>query len=778
MSAPVDSPLHGADTQHLCDKIDFELIGTDCWPRDYPPPERKEAKLTLQSLQNEAKNCETCRQLADLIQHRLEVDTSIHDFIKLQDAANISLIVAVRDFIAVQNWSFGSGGYTYRTVLTIWLEVKSGDYYRNCRIVLQRAGPGGRVPVEVDPFPADRNESLPYGYIEFRQPGSWRVDKTRGWFLLNDETIPRNSIPEEGGLKKVVGALHPTFGRPRPLVIDFDILRNWMGICEQHHSICQYDREPVSIPRFRLIDINKKCVVQAGDSKRPPFATLSYVWGRKPFLRLVKANIEELEKEGCLERLELPPTIEDAITVCEKLRIGYLWIDSLCIVQDDESVMLEVVDKMDSVYREGILTIVAASGADAYSGIPGVRPNTRFLEQRPLEIRGMQLIDSVDENEFRIYTHLKDHPEWVSHTPWSRRAWTFQEALVSRRSLFFTSEQVYWSCREGLMSEDTTEHLDLEAFGKPEEDRRDSLFNPHEYEGIVASFCTRYLTYEADMGRAFQATQNYLEKKWPGFKLSWGLPHTSFGICLMWEWPFDENRRLRKGTHAVRQHDDTVVKVPYPSWSWMAWTEGPRLNVSGLSGYGTESLPHSPWFFVFDSALDLVAIPYGEGWNPSTKEVSPLEKLLSNEDGFRREAVTEDVLPTELHVSPSLRHIALSFYTEVVTVRYHPSDVISEPPKPVQKTSREYPFPIKVGNRFYQIFAQDQEQGGMEEIDLVAVFGGLERWRNPEDEYKLYCWPIVKKSGLRQRASDASTCIFLSIWRELPGIRWELVTLI
>ncbi|KAI1072036.1 hypothetical protein LB507_005374 [Fusarium sp. FIESC RH6] len=778
MSALADSPLQEADTQHLCDNIDFEMIGTDCWPRHYPPPEKKQTKFTLQILQNEAGNCESCRQLADLILYRLGVDTNIHDLIKLEDPANISVTVAYRDCIPVQNWSFGYGGWSSRTILAICLEVKSGDRCKNCYIVLQRAGPGGRVPVQVDPFPVDHRYiyDLPYGYVEFRSPGSWRGDQSKDPFLLNDETTPRYRVPDEGGLKRVVSALHPTFGRPRPLLIDFDTLRNWMSICEQHHSICQYDQEPAKIPRFRLIDIKKKCVVQVDGNKRPPFATLSYVWGRKPFLRLVKANIEELEEEGCLERLELPPTIEDAITVCEKLQIGYLWIDSLCIIQDDESVMLEVVDKMDSVYREGILTIVAASGADAYSGIPGVRLNTRFLEQHPIEIRGMQLIDAVDEREFRLYSLRKDHPEWVSETPWSRRAWTFQEALVSRRSLFFTSEQVYWSCREGLMSEDTTEHLDKEAFAKLEEDRHDSGYNPNEYDGIVVSFCTRCLTYEADIGRAFQATQNYLEKKWPGFKLSWGLPHYTFGISLMWEWPLDESRRLRNGTHAVRQHDGTIVKVPYPSWSWMGWTEGPRLNIS--KGYGDEALPHSPWFFIFDSASELVDIPFVKPYRyRQPHEILPLEKLLSKETGSRRTAVTEDVLPTELHTTPSLRHIALSFYTEVATVRYNPSDAMSEPLR-WQKIIREYPFPIKVGNKFYRIVVEDQEQDGLEEIDLVAVFCGSERYQKFEGEYKLYCWPVVKKGGLRQRASDASTCISLPLWHKLAGIRWELVTLI
>lgn len=49
--------------------------------------------------------------------------------------------------------------------------------------------------------------------------------------------------------------------------------------------------------------------MQVGGDRRPPFADLSYVWGRNPFLRLVKADVGELEQEGSLEMVELPPTI-------------------------------------------------------------------------------------------------------------------------------------------------------------------------------------------------------------------------------------------------------------------------------------------------------------------------------------------------------------------------------------------------------------------------------------------------------------------------------------
>ncbi|KAG5661767.1 hypothetical protein KAF25_004006 [Fusarium avenaceum] len=162
--------------------------------------------------------------------------------------------------------------------------------------------------------------------------------------------------------------------------------------------------------------------------------------------------------------------------------------------------------------------------------------------------------------------------------------------------------------------------------------------------------------------------------------------------------------------------------------------------------------------------------------------ISPLAKLLASGTGFRRASVTEDVLPPELHTSPPLRHIALSFYTEAATVRYNPPADMDYTPRDVQMICHKYPFSIKIRQRFYRIFEQDQTGSGgdgLGEVDLVAVFSGhMTKPRKFRGEYRLYCWPVVKKGGLRVRASDSSTVIVLRLWRDLHGLRWELVTMI
>ncbi|KAG8354229.1 hypothetical protein FVEN_g7654 [Fusarium venenatum] len=301
-------------TSHWCDSFYFELAGTDCWPRRLE--EKQRTSFQLSEFNKQAAGCEFCSKLADLIAYRLRCNfaftngdgaTTSKDSTNLEDTR----LYISHEAKEVRNWSFGFEGVTTRKIVAIHVVVGT----KPMEIILQRSGAGGRVPVEFssDGFGSDS--------VTFQHPGTWRVDQ------------PGNQSPLEDRPDKEVAKLDSALGRPRPLLVDFPMVREWMRTCDQQHTICQHSEAPVDIPQFRLIDVEKMCIVQVNISKRPPFATLSYVWGGiKPFIRLVKANIKDLQVPGHLEKLTLPSTIRDAISVCAKLQIGHLWIDSLCII--------------------------------------------------------------------------------------------------------------------------------------------------------------------------------------------------------------------------------------------------------------------------------------------------------------------------------------------------------------------------------------------------------------------------------------------------------------
>jgi len=212
--------------------------------------------------------------------------------------------------------------------------------------------------------------------------------------------------------------------------IDFSMVRNWLMMCHTRHgNFCNQSRmldheisDPAAeIPSFRLIDVVDNCVVPAPPNCK--YAGLSYVWGNvdpSSILRLLKANLEELEKPGSLFRKEcydkIPLTIRDAIQVVRELHLRYLWTDSLCIVQDDDSDQgskFDAISKMDLVYGAAYLTIVAASGTDANAGLPGLHPDSRGVAQPVVEIApGFRLAFKSRSEDYILNT--------VYHT----RGWT------------------------------------------------------------------------------------------------------------------------------------------------------------------------------------------------------------------------------------------------------------------------------------------------------------------------------------------------------------------
>ncbi|CAH0045590.1 unnamed protein product [Clonostachys solani] len=763
---------------HCCDSIAFELIGTDAFHfRD----SNSRASLSLKELRLSGENCEFCAGLAKLIDYRSKQPATWADNYRNpqrrdgerampmeEEMKDAHVQISVHGIKEARNWSFGFEGTSHRTVLDVWVIIggPSNFYFE---MLLQRAGPGGRVPVT-------HKSEAEYGQdtITYEAPGGWRVGSV-------DDDGPRPATQ--------VASLETALGRSRPLEVDYTMLRGWLDLCLSHedHDLCQQDNGGIHVPGFRLVDVENMCIWDA-DGHAPPFATLSYVWGAEPFLRLVKDNLETLMTPGSLRNASLPLTISDAIEVCRNLQIRYIWIDSLCIIQDDESDMLATIDRMDSIYRQSVVTIVAAAGVNAHAGIPGVRPGTKTLVQQQLEVRGVPLIDSVDHRQLRSQTSYQE-PEWISRTPWAQRAWTFQEALVSRRILFFTAELVYWSCRQGLLSEDTVEY-----FESPKTRLRlDDKFDPLEYQHIATTFSRRRLTFESDLGRAYLGTQNYLDAKWGGQMFSWGLPHGAFGSFLMWEWDFDPARRQRQGTHPIKEANGTIARVAFPTWSWMGWMEGGQL----IHVFGDEPAAHSPLFYTFDRASELVEIQDGQHWRSRPKPIADL--LLGECAGSgevppsRKTELLEADIPPELSATPFLKHRALIFYSQTAKLRYDSSAGFKatsslNTPSGLRMTRREYPFPVMIGENFYEILEENQKdetnrennKESLRDIKLVAVFGGhMTKPRKFRGKFRIYIWPVIETSpGVWVRASYMSTVVFQDLWNILPRKKWELISIV
>ncbi|KAH8586049.1 heterokaryon incompatibility, partial [Bisporella sp. PMI_857] len=99
-------------------------------------------------------------------------------------------------------------------------------------------------------------------------------------------------------------------------------------------------------------------VTKHRENGKGDYITLSYCWGGPKNICLRKDNLEELESG--IEIHFLPQTFQDAIEVTRKLDIRFLWIDALCILQDDSDDKLKEIWNMGEIYRDSFVTIAAS----------------------------------------------------------------------------------------------------------------------------------------------------------------------------------------------------------------------------------------------------------------------------------------------------------------------------------------------------------------------------------------------------------------------------------
>ncbi|KAF2263113.1 HET-domain-containing protein, partial [Lojkania enalia] len=240
----------------------------------------------------------------------------------------------------------------------------------------------------------------------------------------------------------------------RPLAgsyqIDLDKIRKWYERCKMEHVCCYRTSQSSSWGWncgqdtetfiFRVIDVATSQVVLAPPACRY-IALRSYVWGKISPFKLNNANIIVSENNSSLDaepytqlhRQSLPRTIQDAIFVVQEIGERYLWVDSLCIIQDDLNDFRANIHNMGRIFSAAEVTIIAASGRDADSGLPGLYPGIRHLEPITGSIESIRLAEI-------------EAPLALETTVWSTRGWTYQEYQLSTRTLIFTNQRVYYQC--------------------------------------------------------------------------------------------------------------------------------------------------------------------------------------------------------------------------------------------------------------------------------------------------------------------------------------------
>lgn len=185
------------------------------------------------------------------------------------------------------------------------------------------------------------------------------------------------------------------------------MIKDWLSKCRECHPGHDASSCPTSLQAFvsqnhmtSFVDVQDMCLVEQ-EVKGVDYAALSYVWGPTPFFRNTSSNRENLRKHGGIGRYmdRVPRTIREAIILCQRVGIRFLWVDALCVTQDTYQ-LTEQIKNMNSVFSKASITIVAAAGSDADSGLPGFY-QTQGRNSKPRRRRRM---DSSSPKRFHQKT--------------------------------------------------------------------------------------------------------------------------------------------------------------------------------------------------------------------------------------------------------------------------------------------------------------------------------------------------------------------------------------
>lgn len=341
---------------------------------------------------------------------------------------------------------------------------------------------------------------------------------------------------------------------------DFQAISQLLAECEENHNHHNWDLSRYQSPiDIHLIDVESLMIVAATTQYR--YLALRYVWGEHDSFATTTKTIKSLGRKGGLGKYmnEIPKTIKDAMDVVRKIGERYLWVDRLCIEQDNAAQKEGQIQKMDVVYSQALITIIAHAGASATSPLPGVRPGTRL--ELPVTHLGDFTVSFIPPGL------------WESGAPHETRGWTLQEQLMSKRCLYFDYHTTWFQCDRGLRREITAAEGQPYALLRPPAsfDLRylqsmmvDVAGTSHfenawkAYASIVERYRTRELRYAEDTIRAIQGVTQVISDLLDVPLIS-TVPLSMLPRALQFSltWPgftFERNETA-------------------PSWSWAGWKE-------------------------------------------------------------------------------------------------------------------------------------------------------------------------------------------------------------
>jgi len=454
----------------------------------------------------------------------------------------------------------------------------------------------------------------------------------------------RKAFPFSYRITLIVIELFTLGENPTPLTdtapSQLELAKKWLDACSSTHESCK-PKENHQLPT-RLIDISSTpiCLVLSSTlstTPRPRYATLSHCWGNGDFLKLTQDNLPQFLIS--IPKDKLTKTFLDAIDITRSLGLRYLWIDSLCIIQLSIPDWRRESALMASVYGGSEVTIAASGAQDGSEGC--------FLQ--PPDFVGKVRIFTPTSSTTTPNENEKEKDHWdiapgsfytsVVKSHLAGRAWALQERLLSPRTLFFTTTELFFECRHTSCSESFLEGLPV--FQHQHIFHRDPKIALSDiWSTILRLYTSGKLSFANDKLVAISGIAEQISREREG-KDSYlaGLWRSDIEVEMLW----------------CQQHPGRRLpaSAPYraPTWSWASVDErgfcyyAPRIPESTyihhahvIAAHVTPLSPDQPFAEVVSGSLTLAC---------STMLVGKLRKIQGERFEGMDFSVTEiDVLPS------------------------------------------------------------------------------------------------------------------------------------
>lgn len=350
-------------------------------------------------------------------------------------------------------------------------------------------------------------------------------------------------------------------------------LKDWIRVCTKNHACFSNDDNALPTrlvqvtvsPQIRHAESRKAKDVQDGqvrvvstEGRRGRYMTLSHKWGTSEDFRLTKLNITDLTNLIAWD--DIPKAYQQSIEVTRRLSIEYIWIDSLCIIQDDTEDWKREAGKMKAVYGNSYLNIAAVQAVDSHgslfasSTLGTEYPAQKIAQDPSIWIRAQPHL---------THRYFGSNYYQTSRHPLLQRGWVLQERILSPRVVYYDAQELKWECQT---------MTDCQCGGM----------------AVISNFKLDYHRFLADHETPLTYMWMRISEKYSGLEFTYnsdrlvalagiaeqGVQSGKGGRYLAGHWERGLAHQLCWGIHSKYKRPETYLA---PSWSW--------LSVFGLAVY-------------------------------------------------------------------------------------------------------------------------------------------------------------------------------------------------